>query len=513
MTTLFIDGFDKYGPPGLVIPNQQSLITQGEWTSAIGSTPISILPGLSETGYALGLLEGSLNKTLTSNKTRLIGGVRINTTDLSAGTSLDANCGVQFSDTSTVQCNLGVEAVTGLITIWKGDQSTILARSSALVTSGTTHYLEWDITFGVGAAGSYTIYLDGVQVLTGTGTTQQSTNAYANIFSLFANPATPLSFDDLYLFDSTTSINNQVLLSNPRIQTDYPAFDFQTQFLNEGNIIGEPYAINLFQAINSDTLILYPYTPSVNCTINSINVMTENTSGSNQIRGVLYADSSGHPGSLLTSGTTENSVTNGVVRTLPLTTPHALTAGTQYWLGFMGRGADGLTYYCSDINNLAYSAAATFSSGAPGTAPTMTAGYPSVLVFGICIGATTNWETLSQNPALTTSANYTTPPPNYIQHSTVGTEDLYNFPIPATDVVKIYTVAMKACARLSSAGSRSIALDVKSGSTDGNGSLGSAALSTSFVWYGSYFDTDPATSVAWTISGVTNAHYGQKISA
>lgn len=512
MATLFIDGFDKYGLPGTVIPNPFTLITQGEWTTTASSTFISIAAGLSESGYALGLEGTYVLKTLTANKTRLIGGIRFNTPDLTGFS--DMCCGVQFSDVTTVQCNLGIEAGTGRVTIWEGDQTTVLARSSsAIVTSGTTHYLEWDVTFGVGAAGSYKVYLDGVQVLNGTGTTQQSANAYANVFTLVANATGAVLFDDLYLFDSTTSFNNQVLLSNPRIQTDYPTSDIQTQFINAGNILGNPTTTGTDTTLGTDTLVLRPYTPSVNCTINSVNIMTENTVSGIQLRGVLYADSAGIPGSRLSTGGTVTSTTNSVVKTLPLTTPTNLVTGTQYWVGFMGRVADSLTYYCSDANNLAYSAAVTFSSGAPSTAPTMTPGYASILLFGICTGSASNWVSLNQDPALTTTANYTTPPPNYIQHSTVGTEDLYGFAPPASDIVYIYTVAVKACARLSSTGSRSIALDLKSGSTDSTGSLGSVALSTSFVWYGSYYDTDPNTSATWTVSGAAAANCGQKISA
>ena len=70
----------------------------------------------------------------------------------------------------------------------------MLGSSAASVSAGTTHYLEWDITFGISA--TYQLCLDGTSILTGTGDTQATANARATGFSLIAGRVVGIDVSD-----------------------------------------------------------------------------------------------------------------------------------------------------------------------------------------------------------------------------------------------------------------------------------------------------------------------------
>jgi hypothetical protein len=224
------------------------------------------------------------------------------------------------------------------------------------------------------------------------------------------------------------------------------------------------------------------------------------SSGAANYRGVVYGDTAGAAGALLSSGTQVTGVTSGTATTLPLTTPQSLSAGTQYWLGFINDTSVNLQQ--TDGSNLGYRAANTYASGAPGTAPAMTSGQFSWLIWGNLTGITgNNWYESAQQPP--------SGPYSYVFDATVGHEDLYNFAPVASPTV--HAVAVKAYTQKSDAGTRTVSMRTKSGSTDSGGSLTGQAQGTTFGWLGSYFPTDPNTSAAWTVAALNAATSGFRI--
>ena len=512
MSTVFIEGFDKYGPPGQNVPSLASMLIQGEWNVIIpyGSDNPYVAPGLSESGYALAINGGSggggvLSKTLPASMSRIIGGFRFSTT-------LNNSGACQFLDSLTVQCAISINRTTGLLSIWSGAAAVLLQTSSQSISADTTHYLEYDVTFGVGGAGGWTVWLDGVIALTGSGTTQISGNASANVFQLCA--ALPVAgeagvglfiYDDLYIFSSGGSFNNSALLSNPRIQTQWPSADHQTQWTNNGNVVGQAASETTASATpGANTLFLRRWTPAANCTLNSVSCLPETTNAGANFKAVAYSDSSGSPNSLLSAGPQVTGSVSGSLLTGTLTTPQSLTAGTYYWLGFITDSAIALLQQ-DNVTTLGAQAANTYSSGAPGTAPSMTYNEPSWMIYGNATGASTNWESENLNPPIGDASSITS--------STVNNEDLYTFPAIATDITAIYTVGVKANARIGTSGVRTLDLQTKSSSTDSGGSNTGQTLATSYEWYDSYFDADPATSVAWIAAGLNAAWHGPKLAS
>ena len=257
MATILIEGFDKYGPANINLPTLFASLSQGGWNvtgNGIGvpAEEVSIVNGLTGSGYALAIVPNAsgdeaivnVNRALGANYGQIIGGFRF-TVDYPEDEGL---IGIQLTDNITSQCSIWIRPLSGTISITEGNNGTVLATSAAAVAYNTTHYLEFSISFGSSGSGTYTIWLDGVQILNGTGTTQQSANAYCNVFQYTATAptATPASIivDDMYLFDTTTGFNNAALLTNPVVVTQWPTADQQTEFTNLGNAFGNTYSAN-----------------------------------------------------------------------------------------------------------------------------------------------------------------------------------------------------------------------------------------------------------------------------
>lgn len=502
MSCLLLDGFDKYGPTnqnnGTIVNN---LLTAGEWTSSTGSgTDFAIVAGLSSSGFALFLgFNGSVTKTLAASYSRLIGGVRFAST-------LGFAAGVQFRDASTDQCGICINTA-GTIAVRNGtfNSGTVLGTSSVSVAANTTHMLEWDITFGNSAA--YQLWLDGVSILSGTGDTTATANNTASAFRLVAGVGgAGFTVDDLYLYDTSGGTTGP-LLTGPRVDTRFPSADSAVQFSVGAGILGNSIARgpgSSGQHTDVSQIRLQAFIPGAACTLTSVSLLPYSTSGSIQLRPVVYADSSGTPSTLLGSGSIVTAMTANTVKTMPLTSSISLTAGTRYWLGFMTdiQVINGLYRQSSTANDRI--GTSTFASGAPGTAPSMSTAFESA-IFGAVTISGNNWAAVSTNPPQGDLS--------YLYDGTVGHEDLYTFPalgVPASAV--IYAVAVKASVSKTDAGTKTVSVRLKSGATDSAGGGGTAlAPGTTYGWLTSLFLTDPATSAAWTLSALNAATSGLKI--
>jgi hypothetical protein len=523
MSTIYLDGFDDYGPAGLMSGlSTQQLLNNSGWTFGNAYTTASIVAGINgESGNALylpGISGGNgtvVSRTLPANYNRVIGGFRFNS-------ALLGNFGVSFADANTNQCSVIVEAVSGLIFVVQGygspTSANILGQSNNSVSANTTHYLEFDATFQTNGTGGITVWLDGVQVCQGTGITSQSGNAWANMLQILQQPVGvgSLTIDDLYLFSATGAVNNSAVLSNPVIYTQLPTGDHQTQFNNIGNVEGNYYSIGDTQyAVSPNFLYLMAFTPNVTCTANDVVVQTYNQ-GTNSLahnKAVLYSDSGGAPNTLLSSGTQVTGFVNNQLLTLPLSTPTVLTANTQYWAGVIGDSScdfqtyDGISYLGGSTVTTTKGAIAgnTYSSGAPSAAPSMTYGQASVFLYVTCTGASTNWESVAVNPPVGDNSS--------VSANSAGVSDLYTFANLPTNIQEVFAVGVKGTAKLTIAGVHKLDLITLSGSTTSVGNTASIAPTLNYADYVSYFDTDPNTSVSWTVTGVNNSYNGISVAS
>jgi hypothetical protein len=495
MGVLFIEGFDKYGGINSNTGTVAGMFIDGEWTT--GAANWTIVAGLSSTGFAAqiafsGVGAAYLSKTLATTYTRIIGGIRFNA-------NLASNAGFGFASSGTQACTITVNT-TGAISLRTGNHTgTALSTSSTTVSANATHYLEWDIS--IGASSAYQVWLDGVSVFSSTGNTANGTSSI-NQFNFFGQSAT-IQFDDLYLFDSTGGTNNAVLNTNPRIETQSPTADSSVQFSFGAAILGSANAATSASTNPGVDLFLRTYTPPVACVLNSVAMVPLATNGAAKFKATLYADSAGLPGSLLATGTEVVGSISGSTLVGPFSSGQTLTASTAYWIGFITDTSQAQSQ--SDGNNTGWRKANTYASGPPNPAGSGTAGSASFLIYGNLTGVSVNYYEDSVNP-----------PPgdiSYVFASSSGFEDLYSFPALSTTPLNIYTVCVKGNIKKSDTGARTVDLRMKSSSTDSAGSNGGQTPGTTYGWLDSFFDTDPNTGSAWTVTGLNAATSGVKIAS
>lgn len=118
-------------------------------------------------------------------------------------------------------------------------------------------------------------------------------------------------------------------------------------------------------------------------------------------------------------------------------------------------------------------------------------------------GTHTDWTPSTGTDHYTLVDDITPNTSDYVSSGTAGQKDSFNMASPpalASEV--IFGVRVKVAALKDDAGSRSIKVGVRSGTTE---SVSAAqALSTSQLYYSSIHEVDPDTGTAWTPSGIDN---------
>jgi hypothetical protein len=98
---------------------------------------------------------------------------------------------------------------------------------------------------------------------------------------------------------------------------------------------------------------------------------------------------------------------------------------------------------------------------------------------------------------------------SYVSAATVGNKDLYDLGNMPFSPLTIHAVQVVAAAKKDDATTRTYRTNVKSSSTTANGAT--KALATSYQIFSDVFETDPATSAAWTESGVNAMQVGPEV--
>ena len=514
MARIMIEGFEKYGPVGAYIFNSSDTTSDlypavlAEWSiGGIGGTSNLYTVAGAVSPVAFNFISGaSLSKGLLANYPTLIFGFRI-TSDLTATSS-----GITLSDGAAAQMTVQLNT-SGKIEVRRGGAAgTLLATSTQTVIANTAHYIEGSITIN-STTGAYSIYLDGVITsLSATNqNTQSSANAYANAIALFQNGVAGQSaiFDDFYLFDNTGSANNAVRGDSVVVPLS-PSSDNSVQFANGQGLIGPWWSgRGNSGSFGGGKLILTKITPTANCKLIAVRALPLSSDAVIKNQGVVYADNgSGIPGSLLGSSPEVVGMTGNVPLILTLSSAVNLTAGSHYWLGTFSTSTNTNTYNMpyplSNDPVLSSWQNITYGPSPPATAPGMTALTFTISMGGIVTTPPSNAFDVNGIPPSITS---------YVDSSTPGQMDLYNTPGLTNNPTSIACVKLSMWAYKSDTFTRTMDLALRSGSTTSKGSASGFVLSTSPAYFSSYFDTDPASGLAWTTLGVNNAKIGCDIAS
>jgi hypothetical protein len=378
-----------------------------------------------------------------------------------------------------------------------------------------------------GSTGVVTVNLDGVQIINITGqNTAPSGTAQADGIVLAVrggggNAQTICEFDNIYVLDNTGAAPLNAILGQPIVETTFSTSDSTTQFTMQANYFGAPYNNSGSVGIGgANKLYLRKFTAPWAGNIASLAVMPAASSATARFKGAIYADNgsgTAPSGSPLKAGTEVTGCTIDTTLTLTLPSVLAITASTIYWIGYVTD--ESVNMRSSDDTTLGFNATATYTSGVPDPAPTMTSGKESVELWANVTGITTEYteinfdpENIAQPILQDIDSSLILGDLSYISSSTVNHEDLYGHNALVTNPSTIFTICVKPLAAKSDAGARTYDVRVKSGgaATDSGSNTGiSPGQSYTYGW--SFWDTDPNTSAAWTKAALDAATKGHKI--
>jgi hypothetical protein len=516
----FIDGFDHYWPAietaaassfdlttsGSPIAAEYSVLNSPAWCATFAA--------LSGTGCCLGVNAGSgssylIKKGLSANYARSIGGAQVKWATMSGSASSDYFGIVAFFDGATAQVYISINP-SGIIRVTRGVPSsgTLLGSSTETISVNSVNEIEWDVTIH-GSAGIVKIWINGVLSsinLSGVNTSASGVaqfNAFALTGGASVSSSTTGYYDHMYFYCWTTAGSSDTpLLTNPVIETTLETADDSVQFTATAGILGNvAYTCATNSAPGANQLALRTFTPGVNCTLNSIGILPEATSATAKFKAVLYADSSGSPGTLVATGTEVVGTTSGSRLALPFASGQSLTSGTAYWIGYITDTSVVVRQY-DTTTTPGQTKANTYTSGAPNPAGTMTTGKPSYLIWGNLTGMSANWYQTGQSYAYSG---------RYNASSTVSNQDTFTFASLSSTPASIYLVTLRGAMTKSDGGARTLDLVMKSGASTSLGSLSNISPPLSLSYQSSNYWVDPNTGLAWTATGLNSAKSGYKI--
>jgi hypothetical protein len=422
-----------------------------------------------------------------------------------------SNLGSWFtlSDGATAQCSVVFRSDGAILLVAGISSGTVLATyTGALAAANTWYGFEIEIVVS-NTSGSMTVRKLGNpsnDFASATNLdTAQNANNYANRLGIGCNNTASGQQIDDFLWRSDTSVS---WAGELRCYTRMPASDASVQWTPSGAVV--PMAafpangtINT-AGLTTTTAQYIPFVASCTGTVATLSMQCAVT-GTANFKCSIYASAAGVPTTVLGSA---NVVANPAIGTVTWTfpTPVAVVQGTTYYAAFHGDAA-GHTWsqqsspappgFLPLANTVTYAA---FPGANPGT---LTAGTNFLVTINITPTAAVNAPFVAdaQQDAAAT----------YVSSTTVGQTDLYAVAAISGTPTGIVGVTTRALAQKSDAGTRNLALRLRSGATDVTGT--STALGTTFGWVWRSDTVDPATGAAWTPTGVNNLLVGGTVSA
>lgn len=506
----FGDGFDAYREMGDAILSY--------WDSGNTTTSFSLmtynsgrftgskaLRGLASGGTTAGLVKSSGSNDATHHIS-----VAFRNTSTS-GTGI----GFWFTllDGSTSQCSVYFKTNGDIVLTAGNSAGSVLATYSGAVSSDNTwFYFEIEVVIN-NTTGSIKVRKNGntSDDFSSTGlNTRASANNYANKIGVgsTANAAAQYIDDFLWRSDSTVAWAGDI-----RCFTRFPTADSSIQFTPSGVIAAvTPYIQGTTSSIAINGAKYTSFVATCAGTVATA-VLSLALGFTGNMKCTLFNDSgSNAPGTVLASANTVSNPTAGN-NTFTFASPPTVVQGTLYWIGFDSdtatsnawNVASSISAALPPIGALANSggAATVTYASFPTASPTITT-FQS-LIFTINITPTT------ANNAMLVAEVTNDEPATYVSDSVSGDVDFYTPQAISATPSTVLGVTTRALAQKTDAGTRNLAVQIKSGASTSTGT--STALSTTWNWIFATNQTDPATGAAWGAVAVNNCTFGPKITA
>jgi hypothetical protein len=416
-------------------------------------------------------------------------------------------------DGTTAQCSI-VFRSDGAILLTSGAASgtTLDTYTSAVTATNTWFAFEFEIIIN-NTTGRFRVRKNGNNVDdhdsgASLNTRGGTSNAYANKLSWGNQNVSGQNawlLDDILWRSDSSSVP---WVGDVRCYTRMPATDSAVQFSPSSTTCPvTPFVQGTTLSITNGVPKYVPFVATCSGTIGTASVSL-GTGYTGNMKCTLFNDNSGAVGTVLASATTISNPVAGS-NTFTFGSPPSVVAGTQYWIGFASDTTSGSwNVTTSTGGSLTYPNSGATASVAyasfPTANPSLTTGQQAVIFTATITPTTANNAMLVAEVAEDQAGTY-------VYDSTVGHADLYTPQAISVTPATTVAVVTRAFALKTDAGTRNIALQVKSGGTTSTGT--STALNTVWGWLSKVDQVDPATSAAWTATAVNNLTFGPSVSA
>lgn len=416
-------------------------------------------------------------------------------------------CGyLQLLDGTTGQCCIAFRS-DGAIVLTSGTVGgTVLATYTGAVTASNTWYtFEFEVVIN-NTTGSFSVRKNGntSNDFSATGlNTRPGTNNYANKLQIGTNSSGfNQNIDDLFWRSDASSV---AWLGDIRCQTRMPASDIGTpQFsrTSTGAITQTvPTSASNSRAIANNQALFTAITASYSGTVTSVGVVL-NAGNSGNMKCAIYADNgAGGPGSLISAATAPITPVPTGTAFFTFSPGVTVTKGVQYRVSYISDTATG-NYNTGSVNQNYWGNTPSTYAAFPASSVVASVGVQAAQVSWTYTATPANWQAVSEAQQDGTTS--------YVYDSTVNDVDLYGVASILSTPITTVAVTTRAYMQKSDAGSRTAAVQIKSGST--TVASPTMVLSPSgFQWTWRMDLVDPNTSAAWTAAAVNAAQIGPTI--
>jgi hypothetical protein len=490
MAWAFGDSFDTYavvadmnGYWDTVVVGNSSLIT-GRFANSMGWSQAN---GLASLAKASGVNDNIHHIVCSVNQVANL-----------TGTTLGHH--FTLMDGSVNQCSI-VFRSDGAILLTSGLPSgTVLATfNGGLSISNVWTAYEFEVVIHP-SAGSFKVRKNGNTVddfsITGLNT-RPGANTYANkiFIGLWGSISGGVGIDDFFWRSDTSSVP---WMGDMRCYVRSPVSDASIQFAKSTTgLLTQAYPPNSSSSGNANYITSSPVTALANGTLGALSFMLS-TGVTGNFRMALYDSTApnGRAGNLIATATSAQTNPAAGLLTFPVTAGPTITRGTVYWVAvhsdvnYTPGSVGGGWPIISQVQPYASGFVSNLSGGVYGASTGMCS-------VGIVM-ASSNYSLVSELRSDGAAA--------YVYDSAVGHADFYGIaPIPAPPLTTVAVVTRSLMAK-SDAGTRTAAMQIKSGAT----TVASPTLSLTPTYTAAWrVDTvDPATGAAWTAAAVAAAQIG-----
>ena len=432
--------------------------------------------------------------------------VAFSTTAAIAGTNLGQY--LQLGDGATGQCAI-VFRSDGAILLTSGTAAgaTLATYAGAFTAASTWYAFEFEVIinsttgrFRVRKNGNAVDDFDSGAVLNTRGGTA---NNYANRLTVGRQATVAQTFDDLFWRSDASSV---AWMGDIRCFTRMPASDASVQFSRTPTGVltqTVPTTAVASTSIFNTVARFTQFTAAYSGTVTGVGVAVS-TGNSGNMKCAIYADNAGAPGTVLASATAPVTPVVGGTNAFTFSPGVSIVKGTAYWMTCMCDTTVGS--YTQNNTSAATSATASASYATfPQANPVVTIPSSQTQFSWTYTATPANWQAVSEAQQDATTS--------YVYDSTPGHADFYGVASIASTPVSTIALVTRAYMQKSDAGTRTAAVQLKSGAAAAVASPTLVLTTSGWQWTYRMDLTDPNTSAAWTAAAVNNVTVGPTVIA